>query len=204
MNKLIAHRGLKDNVKENTLLSFKKAIANSHYAGFECDIRTTKDGVFIVCHNPMIGLDIVSLTTYKELKKKYQLPTLEEVLKLSSDKIFLLEIKETNLNIAKFQKMIHKYPNKKIYVMSFANKLIEKMSETKQKEKYGVLNYVLNSEEDYHKYDFICLLENIISKKLETYFKKKNIETFIYGIHNFKETSQKYPNSYLITDEIVK
>ena len=41
-------------------------------------------------------------------------------------------------------------------------------------------------------------------KKLETYFKKKNIETFIYGIHNFKETSQKYPNSYLITDEIVK
>lgn len=204
MEKLIAHRGLKENAKENTLEAFTLALKNDQYAGFECDIRTTKDGVFVICHNPMIGLDILSNTSYKELNRKYHLPTLEQVLKLSSNKIFLLEIKEANINQKKFQTLIQKYSSKKIYVMSFFNKVIQELTKTKKNEKYGVLNYVLNSEESYQEYDFICLLENIISKKLELFFEEKNIETFIYGIHNFQKTKIEYPNSYLITDEIIK
>ena len=125
MEKLIAHRGLKENAKENTLEAFTLALKNDQYAGFECDIRTTKDGVFVICHNPMIGLDILSNTSYKELNRKYHLPTLEQVLKLSSNKIFLLEIKEANINQKKFQTLIQKYSSKKIYVMSFFNKVKE-------------------------------------------------------------------------------
>ena len=204
MEKLIAHRGLKENAKENTLEAFTLALKNDQYAGFECDIRTTKDGVFVICHNPMIGLDILSNTSYKELNRKYHLPTLEQVLKLSSNKIFLLEIKEANINQKKFQTLIQKYSSKKIYVMSFFNKVIQELTKTKKNEKYGVLNYVFNSEESYQEYDFICLLENIISKKLELLFEKKNIENFINGIHNFQKTKIEYPNSYLITDEIIK
>ena len=93
MNNLIAHRGLKINAQENTLKAFQNALNNPHYAGFECDIRTSKDGVFVICHNPLIKEDIISLTNYKDLKAKYNLPTLNDVLKISSSKIFLFEIK---------------------------------------------------------------------------------------------------------------
>ena len=204
MERLIAHRGLKEHAKENTLEAFSLALKSEHYAGFECDIRTTKDGVFVVCHNPMIGLDIISNTSYKKLKRKYHLPTLEQVLKLDSNKIFLLEIKEVNIDQKKFQTMIQKFSSKKIYVMSFFNKVIQELSRTKKREKYGVLNYIFNSEESYQEYDFICLLECIISKKMELFFAEKHIETFIYGIHHFQKTRGEYPNSYFITDEIVQ
>ena len=69
MNNLIAHRGLKINAQENTLKAFQNALNNPHYAGFECDIRTSKDGVFVICHNPLIKEDIISLTNYKDLSK---------------------------------------------------------------------------------------------------------------------------------------
>ena len=47
MERLIAHRGLKEHAKENTLEAFSLALKSEHYAGFECDIRTTKDGVLL-------------------------------------------------------------------------------------------------------------------------------------------------------------
>ena len=105
MKRLIAHRGLKDNAQENTMQSFLNALKNDQYAGFECDIRTSKDKIFVICHNPMVGLDLVSNTNYKDLEKKYHLVSLEKVLKLSSDKIFLLEIKESTIDIKKFQNL---------------------------------------------------------------------------------------------------
>lgn len=204
MKRLIAHRGLKDNAQENTMQSFLNALKNDQYAGFECDIRTSKDKIFVICHNPMVGLDLVSNTNYKDLEKKYHLVSLEKVLKLSSDKIFLLEIKESTIDIKKFQNLIQKYSSKKIYVMSFFNKVIEELQKSKKNEKYGVLNYVLNSEETYQNYDFICLLEAVMSEKLEKFFRENKIETFIYGIHHFSKTFKNYQNSYLITDEILK
>ncbi len=204
MKKLIAHRGLKNDSKENTISAFKEAIANDNYAGFECDIRTTKDKIFIVNHNPMIDLDIISLTDYKTLKQKYNTITLEDVLKLNTSKIILLEIKENNIDIKKFQNLIQKYNNKNVYIMSFFNSVIKKMYSNKKNEKLGVLNYVLNSEENYDNYDFICLLENIMSEKLEDFFIKKQKEVMIYGIHNLKKDMNIYKNSYFITDDIIK
>lgn len=203
MEQLIAHRGLKtSDTKENTIKSFKNAIDNPFYEGFECDIRTTKDHVFVIAHNPIIGSDIISLSNYQELKEKYNIPTLEAVLKLKTNKIMLLEIKEINIDIKAFQDLIHKYKNKNIYVMSFFNKVIQKLHHNKQNEKLGVLNYLLNSEENYEEYDFICILENVISKKIEEYFKQKKITIFLYGIHQLEKTIEAYPNNHYITDEI--
>ena len=193
MKNLIAHRGLKDESKENTLQAFTKSLENPNYQGFECDVRTSKDNVFVVCHDALIGISRVSSTNYEQLKRKYNVPTLESVLKLQTDKIMLLEIKETNLDI-----------KKNIYVMSFFNTVIQKLHEKKCPCKLGVLNYVLNSEENYQEYQFICLLESIVSKKLVNFFHEKNMEVFIYGIHHFKETQENYQDCYLITDEIVK
>lgn len=203
MEQLIAHRGLKINgTKENTIQAFKNAIDNPFYGGFECDIRTTKDNVFVINHNPIIGADIISLSKYQELKDKYHIPTLESVLKLKTNKIMLLEIKEINIDIKAFQDLIHKYSNKNIYVMSFFNKVIQKLKQRKENEKLGVLNYLLNSEESYEEYDFICILENVMSKKIEEYFRQKEIAIFLYGIHQLDKTIKLYPNNHYITDEI--
>lgn len=203
MNHLIAHRGLKKEASENTLEAFEKSINNSFYSGFECDVRTTKDHIFVICHNPIYKGKIISLTNYKEFKKD-NLPTLENVLKLKTNKIIILEIKEINCDINRLSIILQKYDYQNIYVMSFYNKIINNLSLKNLKIKVGVLNYVLNSENDYQNYDFICLLESIMTSNLESYFTCKNKEVFIYGIHNLEKLTKEYKKSYFITDIVVE
>ena len=51
----IAHRGAKTNTKqENTIPAFLNAINNDLYAGFELDIRVSKDKKIVVCHDPFV------------------------------------------------------------------------------------------------------------------------------------------------------
>ncbi len=203
MNHLIAHRGLKKEASENTLEAFEKSINNTFYSGFECDVRTTKDHIFVICHNPIYKGKIISLTNYKEFKKD-NLPTLENVLKLKTNKIMILEIKEINCDINRLSIILQKYDYQNIYVMSFYNKIINNLSLKNLKIKVGVLNYVLNSENDYQNYDFICLLENIMTPNLENYFTRQNKEVFIYGIHNLEKLTKEYKKSYFITDVVVE
>lgn len=203
MNHLIAHRGLKKEASENTLEAFEKSINNSFYSGFECDVRTTKDHIFVICHNPIYKGKIISLTNYKEFKKD-NLPTLENVLKLKTNKIMILEIKEINCDINRLSIILQKYDYQNIYVMSFYNKIINNLSLKNLKIKVGVLNYVLNSENNYQNYDFICLLENIMTPNLENYFTRQNKEVFIYGIHNLEKLTEEYKKSYFITDVVVE
>lgn len=203
MNHLIAHRGLKKEASENTLEAFEKSINNAFYSGFECDVRTTKDHIFVICHNPIYKSKIISLTNYKEFKKD-NLPTLENVLKLKTNKIMLLEIKEINCDINRLSIILQKYDYQNIYVMSFYNKIINNLSLKNLKIKVGVLNYVLNSENDYQNYDFICLLESIMTSNLESYFTCQNKEVFIYGIHNLEKLTKEYKKSYFITDVVVE
>ena len=203
MNHLIAHRGLKKEASENTLEAFEKSINNSFYSGFECDVRTTKDHIFVICHNPIYKGKIISLTNYKEFKKD-NLPTLENVLKLKTNKIMILEIKEINCDINRLSIILKKYDYQNIYVMSFYNKIINNLSLKNLKIKVGVLNYVLNSENDYQNYDFICLLENIMTPNLENYFTRQNKEVFIYGIHDLEKLTKEYKKSYFITDVVVE
>lgn len=204
MNYFIAHRGIHNkNIKENSLESFECALKNNLWDGFECDVRTSKDNIFLICHNPFAGKNIVSKTKYSKLKKSYNLVNLESVLSLESDKLFLLEIKESTLDIEKFVNFIEKYKNKRIYVMSFHKNVIHKLKERSISCKLGVLNYVLNSEEDYSCYDFICLLETVASKKLVSYFQDRGIEVFLYGVKNIKKSNLKYHNIYIISDKNV-
>ncbi|MBD9074722.1 glycerophosphodiester phosphodiesterase [bacterium] len=203
MNHLIAHRGLKKEASENTLEAFEKSINNSFYSGFECDVRTTKDHIFVICHNPIYKGKIISLTNYKEFKKD-NLPTLENVLKLKTNKIMILEIKEINCDVNRLSIILQKYDYQNIYVMSFYNKIINNLSLKNLKIKVGVLNYVLNSENDYQNYDFICLLESIMTSNLESYFTCQNKEVFIYGIHNLEKLTKEYKKSYFITDVVVE
>lgn len=202
--KLIAHRGIhKNGVQENSIEAFKEAIQNENCAGFEFDIRTSKDGVFVVHHDLFLDSKLIRFLDSKELKEKYKIPTLEEVFKLKTEKIMLLEIKEANLDTEKLAKLINMYPNTNLYIDSFDNKIIKKIQKEKTHAKYGVLNYVLNSEESYRDYDFIGLLSGVITDDLIKFFVNKKIEIFIYGITN-KNKIGEYNDVFYIVDDINK
>ncbi len=198
--KYIAHRGLRNaQFKENTLEAFINALKSRRMAGFEFDIRETKDHEFIVNHNAFIKDDLIKFKTLKELQQKHHILTLKEVLKLETNKIFLVEIKDSSIDYDKFIKIINKFKKQKIYIMSFHNKVIYKLKEYKVPAKLGILNYVLNSEEEYN-YDFICLLNNLTTPKLIDYFNKKNIEIFMYGVIN-ENKDLIFENTYYIVNQ---
>jgi glycerophosphoryl diester phosphodiesterase len=197
--KYIAHRGLKNNeIKENTIAAFENAINSKIMDGFEFDIRQTKDKYFVVNHNAFINNDLIKIKRYRTLKKKYNLPTLNDVLKLKTDKLILVEIKDINANIRKIAKILNSYPDKNIYVMSFHNHVISKLKHYQKNFKLGILNYILNTEDNYD-FDFICLLNNLATKELIDYYRKKNVEVFMYGVLN-EEKDLIFEDTYYILD----
>ncbi len=193
---LIAHRGVTNSVvKENTIPAFLGAINDTKYAGFEFDVYTSRDGEFVINHDPLVDGKFIWNLNYKVLKKK-GLVKLEDVLKLNTDKIMLIEIKDINIDILKLTKLLNKYQNRKIYVMSFFNCVIKKFQNNNFK--IGVLNYVLNSTTSYP-YDFMGVLYDVASLHLINSLKKLNIEVFLYALN--KKDKYIYDNVYYIVDD---
>ncbi|NHJ21702.1 MAG: glycerophosphodiester phosphodiesterase [Candidatus Lokiarchaeota archaeon] len=96
---LVAHRGASDQVPENTLRAFEKAIElGADYIEF--DVRKTKDNELIIIHDPLtlrttkyLGfVNKMTLEKIKTLKIKInqEIPTLRELIELSGNKIRLL------------------------------------------------------------------------------------------------------------------
>ena len=196
----IAHRGkVSASSKENTLESFKKAIDDNKYQGFELDVRTTKDKELIVFHDFFNNANLINKTMKNDLDKDICL--LEDVLKLDTDKIILIEIKEKDIDVNKLNGLLLKYFKKNIYVMSFYKEPIKKLLQLRPMYKCGILNYLFNSEISYNEYDFIVLLDKTITANLISYFQSRKLEVFSYGItkNNFLYPSNVY---YIVDDKI--
>ena len=199
--KYIFHRGYHQiKREENKLVSLIKGLENENAIGIETDIRKTKDQVFVLYHDPLFKGKLVNQCLYKEMKKE-NIPTLIDLLKIKTDKILLLEIKDFNIDVPKLIKTLNKY-QRNIYLMSFNNKVIAKIKKLKTPYKIGVLNYVFNSSDTYN-YDFICLLNDLITPTMIERFKKLNIMVISYGVRNIE--SCLYPSLiYIINNEILK
>lgn len=181
--KLIAHRGLwNKDIKDNSYKALKNGLESNKYIGIECDIRTTLDNKFIIYHNSLYNGFLVRNTYFKDLKN---ISLLEDLLKIETDKIILLEIKERDINKKKLLKLLNKY-KRNYYIMSFNNNVILELRDLNPNYKYGVLNYILNSKSDYD-LDFICLLDGITTDKLIKNFTKRGIEVIIYGTIKLKK-----------------
>lgn len=195
--KLICHRGIyENNIKENTLESIIKGFNDDKYDGVEFDVRVSLDGVFFLYHDLFYKGKLVSKMKFNELPR--YIPTLESVLKINTNKIFLIEIKNIDGHENDFIKILNKYKNKNIYIMSFDTKLISSFTKKNINFKLGVLNYLLNSKE-ISNLDFICLLNRVITDDIILLLKQKNIEIFSYGI--LKKNSVGNKNIYYIIDE---
>ena len=193
MDKLISHRGIFDkNIKENSYEAIKKALDSDNYLGVEFDVRETIDNELIVYHNVLYNNKLISKTRYNELPK--YVSRLDDILKIDSNKIFLIEIKDIN-NYDRFLSLINKYCDKNIYIMSFSNKVIERINKENRCYKIGVLNYILNTSEFTKKLDFVGILNSLLNDDLIR--KLKGIEIFSYGLFDKK----KFKDIYYIVDD---
>ena len=197
---LIAHRGKVDSInKENTIEAFKAAINDIKYDGFELDIRETKDKRIVVVHDFVVENKLIKRVNYKELEH-YNIPLLESVLKLDTEKIIMIEIKDPNMDIAALSKLLEKYQDKKIYLMSFYNNTIKEFLKLSHTCKCGILNYGFNHEYSYNEYDFICILDFSLTDNIIDYFRRRKIEVFSYGLLTNKLNIKEYVN-YIIDNK---
>lgn len=190
----IAHRGLHNRtIKENTIPAFIKAINNPLYEGFECDLRETKDKKFVIIHDFFIANKIISHTNYDELKE-YDIPLLEDVLKLDTKKIIVIHIKDNDINISKLAYMLNN-SHKNIYLMANSDTFLKKIKPYAINFKIGSIKYFYKDVFNY-KYYFYCLINNCLTLDIIDNLEKKKIKIFTFG----KIIKQYNKNIYYIID----
>ena len=199
--KYIIHRGITSkNIKENSYLAIKKAIKDKESIGVEFDIRLTKDHKIVLSHNSLINLNVIEETNYSDLIKNNYLTTLDKILDIDTNKIFLIDIK-TNNNYKVFRDILmntlNKY-NKNIYLASFDKNIIRYI---KSKYKKGIITLLYKR----NNYDFIITNYKLISNNKIKKIKDKKI--FLWTIHNnneLEEIKNKFSNIgdyYIIKDK---
>lgn len=218
MSNLIAHRGLYSHkYKENTKDSIIRAINKNYIKGIEIDVRLTKDKKLVIIHDSTInrtsnGIGSIKNMTLKELKKynfgtktnPCKISTLEEILKIMpKDKILLIELKckSDELEYIKyFYNIIKNYRDKKIYIMSFNEKLIQKLKQLHPDFTYGILiNKTINKKYISNDLNFIAISSYSINE-----IKDFNKPLFVWALSNkkrYKELENKLnKDTYYIVD----
>lgn len=199
--KYIIHRGITSkDIKENSYTAIKKAIKDKESIGVEFDIRLTKDHKIVLSHNFLINLNVIEETNYSDLIKNNYLTTLDKILDIDTNKIFLIDIK-TNNNYKVFgdilMNTINKY-NKNIYLASFDKNIIKYI---KSKYKKGIITLLYKR----NNYNFIITNYKLISNNKIKKIKDKEI--FLWTIHNnneLEEIKNKFSNIdnyYIIKDK---
>lgn len=226
-NKLIAHRGIYDNIMipENSLYAFKKAIIKN--LAIELDIHLTKDNNLVVFHDHSLKRmtsknSIIEDLTVSELKSvtlldtKEKIPTLEEALKLINGKVpIIIEIK-SNKNEKQIIKILLKQLNNyngTILIQSFKAKTIKLLKKAKSKYKIGLLisektdikicklfqKSVLDIK--YSKPDFLAISKKVSKRNhLKKYINKLPI--LIWTIKNKEEIIELNGNYIYICDNL--
>ena len=200
----IIHRGITSNsIKENTYLSIRNALYDKESSGVEFDIRLTKDRKIVLSHDSMINLNYIENMNYRDILKYKSITTLDKVLDIDSNKIFLIDIK-TNNNYKEFSKIIIDYlsnhNNKNIYLVSFDRKII-KLLKKEIKNKMGYISFIYRRNNN--KIELINY-KTISNKKINSI---RNKDIFLWTIHNNKEEKEvinkfnSINNYYIIKDK---
>lgn len=180
-NNFIAHRG-NNILKCENRLEFINDVLNTDYInGIEVDIRKTLDNKFILSHNKFLKCDkLINVNKYK-LKdllkmtfyidsKIFKIHTLEELLKINTNKIFLLEIKD-NINIIKLNKILKKYSYLNLYICSFNYDFIFKFKKKYPNYKCGlIIGYLMNLNKNFTIFDFLMFHHSSILNVNKPYF----------------------------------
>ncbi|SEJ10612.1 glycerophosphoryl diester phosphodiesterase [Dyadobacter koreensis] len=193
---VIAHRGNHVNVPENTLASIKEAIKYGvDYV--EVDLRTTRDGHLIICHDGTVDRatngkgkiidhtlpEIKKLKIFNNNKKTYRIPEFRDVLKLCKNKINIyLDFKDADvaqtwkqIQDAGMEKQIVVYINKKEQYpqwKSIAPQMPLMTSIPDEIKNTDQLSSFLNDIK-------ISVIDNVVNPDMEKIIKEKKISTWL-------------------------
>lgn len=133
--KVIGHRGAAGSELENTLASIKRAMDMGIYA-IEIDVRKTKDGQLVVCHDADLLRTAgdsrrLSDLTLNQLQKiplltGSHVPTLSEALDLLGNKLCIIELKETGCGATLIQ-ILKPHPKSNVIIASFKREALEEI-----------------------------------------------------------------------------
>ena len=200
---VIGHRGAPSIKEENTLDSFQEAL-NHNVDGIELDVQLSQDHKLIVLHDlhthKLNGKhDLIRNYSFNELKKlNYQIPVLEEILKIMPlHKELHIEIKSNQINndvlITKIYNLLSKYTLEEQTILSSFNPFV--LSTLKQfsnsirvgllwtqcpKEPWFITHY------SYYKikpYSFHASIK-YMNKEMVEWAKKHNMKLYYYTINN--------------------
>ena len=135
---LLGHRGARAtrSIPENTIASFDLAIKHGCH-GFEFDVRLTKDGHAVICHDPKFKGKVIARSSGMDLA---ELPTLEDVLlRYAKTKFLDIELKVAGLEEHTLTGL-HKYPPRNGYVISsFLPEVIRKLATLNPQVQLGII-----------------------------------------------------------------
>ena len=211
MKDLIAHRGAFNNkdIPENSIKAFNEALKLN--LAVEYDVQLTKDNILIVFHDDnlyrMTGVDKnVEDVTFEEIKNltlldtKEHIPTLNEVLELIDDKVFMdIEIKKTKRFKELCDLLIKELNNYTNYSLkSFYPKIVRYLRINYKDIKSGLLigdrykKLPIKTIIKYSKCDFLSISKNLLKNNKFIKLSKK-YPTQIWTIKDKKElTNDNY------------
>ncbi len=141
---VVAHRGVHGGQRhlENTLVSFQRAI-DAKYDCIETDLRLTKDGIWICCHDSKVAGLSVEKTSFVQIKDAAQrvgvsICSLEECLSLHSKIHLDLEIKVAGYE-EHLWSILSSIPTDRYVVKSFHRSCLLKLRELSVDVRLGVL-----------------------------------------------------------------
>ena len=135
---LLGHRGARasTSVPENTPASFDLALEHGCH-GFEFDVRLTRCGRSVVCHDPTVDSITISQATANQLT---HLPLLEDVLQRYCQRAFLdIELKVAGME-SKILGLLREYRMEERYVVSsFLPEVVMELKTRSQKTQAGII-----------------------------------------------------------------
>jgi glycerophosphoryl diester phosphodiesterase len=148
---IIAHRGASSLARENTIESFKKAIEIG-VDMIEFDVRRTKDQALIVHHDELMEGKPVKELTYDEIfrvtiRLGFSIPTFEEVLKHTSEKIKLdVEIKEEGYEKEVVELLSRYFKKDQFVITSFHDSCVKRIKHDHPDIKTGLILGISRAE----------------------------------------------------------
>lgn len=189
--KIIGHRGAAGLAPENTIPAIQKGLSADADV-IEVDIRQTLDGKIVLSHDSNLkrvyGADLkISAHTLNQLRASCpNLPTLDQVLQILTNKMIIIEVKEF-IEPDKIFKILQKYPKVKIKFSSFNHRVIREI----KKHSPASFCYVLEHHSPFEiinhaskmKADGIGLNYGVINPL--TYFlaRRKNLHIYVYTLN---------------------
>ena len=192
----IAHRGLSEQHKDNSILSFKKAIDNN-FDMIEMDIQFSKNDDIILYHDIHIDNMYVNDMSTKKLTDKYDIITLEHFFENFPYKNIKINFDLKGNNIYLVDKLLlllikYKIDTNQVYISSFDRNLLKNLLQLKTKYNMNFKSGFISSNIFTHEeidlllksIDFYVLDYTLLTHDIVNYCHKKNILVFTYTNKN--------------------